>query len=184
MDLKNLSNETSNLVDDGACNHLLNMEIPQISLPNQDHSMLKLNRLDSFRIVIFCFSMTGRPDRSLPPNWRIYPGAKGCTSQNLSFRDNYEEIIKLNAIPIGVSTQSTDDLKEMVERLKIPFDVVSDYYLEFKKILNLPSFSINNKVYLKRTTLILEKLIIKKIFYPIFSPDKHVYDVIRWLKKN
>jgi len=72
----------------------------------------------------------------------------------------------------------------MVERLKIPFDVVSDYYLEFKKILNLPSFSINNKVYLKRTTLILEKLIIKKIFYPIFSPDKHVYDVIRWLKKN
>ena len=28
------------------------------------------------------------------------------------------------------------------------------------------------------------KSIIKKFFYPIFPPDKHVYEIIKWLKKN
>ena len=41
-----------------------------------------------------------------------------------------------------------------------------------------------NKVYLKRTTLIIEKSVIKKAFYPIFPPNKHINEVIKWLKIN
>jgi len=171
-------------LDDGACNHLKNYNIPALSLPNQDGNTLKLNRLDTFRIVLYCYSMTGSPDRPLPINWNKIPGAKGCTLENCSIRDNYDEILTLNAIPIGISTQSVDDIKEMVTRLKITHDILSDINLEFTKKLNLPTFNIDSRVFLKRMTLIIEKSIIKKIFYPIFPPDKHVYEVIKWLKRN
>ena len=171
-------------LDDGASNHLKNYNIPALSLPNQDGNTLKLNRLDTFRIVLYCYSMTGSPDRPLPINWNKIPGAKGCTLENCSIRDNYDEILTLNAIPIGISTQSVDDIKEMVTRLKINHDILSDINLEFTNKLNLPTFNIDSRVFLKRMTLIIEKSIIKKIFYPIFPSDKHVYEVIKWLKRN
>ena len=184
MDLKKLYNDHSIPPDDGKAKHLKNYKIPRISLPNQDGNLLKLNRLDTFRIVLYCFPMTGRPDRPLPSNWNSIAGASGCTSQNLSFRDNYDEFIILNAIPIGVSTQSIEDIKEMVVRLNVQYDVLSDSFLEFAKLLNLPTFSVSGKVFLKRLTLIIEKSTIKKFFYPIFPPDKHVNEVLEWLKKN
>ena len=184
MDLTKLPDNLPVPDDDGACNHLTNFTIPPISLPNKDGNLLRLNRLDTFRIVLYCYPMTGRPDRSLPPNWDLIPGARGCTSQTCDFRDNYDEIVSLNAIPIGVSTQPIDDLKEMVTRLGVFYDVVSDINLRFAKKLTLPTFDIEDKVFLKRTTLIIEKSVIKKVFYPIFPPNKHVHEVIEWLKIN
>ena len=56
--------------------------------------------------------------------------------------------------------------------------------LRFAKKLNLPTFVIEDKVFLKRTTIIIEKSVIKKFFYPIFPPNKHVDEVIEWLKIN
>ena len=184
MDLIKLPDDLPVPDDDGACNHLTNFTIPPISLPNQDGNLLRLNRLDTFRVVLYCYPMTGRPDRSLPNNWDSIPGARGCTPQTCNFRDNYDEIVSLNAIPIGVSTQLVDDLKEMVTRLGVTYDVVSDINLSFASKLNLPTFKIKKKVFLKRTTLIIEKSVIRKVFYPIFPPNKHVHEVIEWLKIN
>ena len=72
----------------------------------------------------------------------------------------------------------------MTTRLGIPFDVLSDAKLELKNALNLPTFTIKNKIYLKRLTLIVEKKIVKKVFYPIYPVDKHIDNIIRWLKQN
>jgi peroxiredoxin len=170
--------------EDGGCDHLLNAQIPDISLPNQDDNLLKLSRLDTFRLVLYCYPMTGHPERALPINWDSIPGARGCTSETCSFRDNYDELIKLNAVPIGISTQSIQDQKEMTLRLKIPYDVLSDNNLNFVDQMKLPTFQIGGKVFIKRLTLIVEKSFIKKVFYPIFPPDKHIKEVIEWLKEN
>ena len=96
MDLTKLPDDLPIPEEDGACNHLTNFTIPPISLPNQDGNLLRLNRLDTFRIVLYCYPMTGRPDRPLPPNWDSIPGARGCTPQTCNFRDNYDEIVSLN----------------------------------------------------------------------------------------
>ena len=170
--------------DDGAADHLRNKTILDIALPNQDGNLLQLKRSDTFRIILYIFPMTGRPDRPLPDNWNQIPGAKGCTIQTCSFRDNYDALINLNAIPIGISTQCVDDNKEMTSRLGLPYDVLSDEKLELKKLLNLPIFLINNQAYLKRLTLVIEKNIIKKVFYPIFPINTHVEEVLKWLQKN
>ena len=72
----------------------------------------------------------------------------------------------------------------MTTRLFIPYDVVSDCELKFSKLIDLPTFKINNSVFIKRLTLIIEKSIIVKVFYPIFPPDLHIYEVLDWLEKN
>ena len=157
---------------------------PNISLPNQEGNLLNLHRLDTFRMVLYFYPMTGRPDRPLPDNWNNIPGAKGCTIQTCSFRDNYDEIISLNAVPIGISSQSVDENKEMTSRLKVPYDVLSDEKLELSKELNIPTFSVGSKIFLKRITLIVEKKIIKKVFYPIIDINMHIEEVLKWLKAN
>ena len=184
MNLTDLPKNSLKPKQKGACDHLLNLSIPDISLPTQDDNLLKLNRTDTFRLVIFCYSMTGNPDLPLPENWNSIPGARGCTSQNCSFRDNYDNLVKSNALPVGVSSQSISDIKEMTTRLHIPYDVVSDQYLLLASRINLPTFTIEDKTFLKRVTLIIEKKIIKKVFYPIFSPNTHINDVLEWLQKN
>jgi len=184
MNLDNLLKDLPTPLDDGACDHLKDFMIPALSLLNQDGNILKLNRLDTFRIVLYCYPMTGSPNRPLPLNWNLIPGARGCTPETCSIRDHYDRILSLNAIPIGVSTQLVGDIKEMAVRLNVIHDVLSDNNLEFTKKLNLPTFSIGNRVFLKRLTLIIERSIIRKTFYPVFSPEKHIYEVIEWLKKN
>ena len=184
MNFKDLTDNLLKSGKDDDCKHLLNFEIPDISLPNQNGNLLNLHRSDSFRIVIYCFPMTGRPDRPLPKNWNKTPGAQGCTIQNCSFRDSYDQIIINNALPIGISTQSIDDLKEMTQRLNIPYDVLSDQQLKFCSALTLPNFSIEDKKFIKRLTLIIEKSVIKHVFYPIFSPENHIKEVLNWLEQN
>ncbi len=174
----------SNPRDDLTLEHLKNIPFPTISLPNQEGNLLRLDRFDTFRLVIFFFSKTGRPDKPLPNNWNNTPDARGCTLLNCTFRDKYDQIISENAIPIGISTQSIDDNKEMASRLSIPFDILSDENQEIKNLLNLPVFSISSKNYLKKLVLIIEKNIIKKVFYPIYPIDKHIEEVLKWLKKN
>jgi len=171
-------------VDDDAANHLKNLNIPSISLPNQEGNHLRLDRSDTFRMIIYFFPLTGRPDMPLPQNWNKIPGANGCTLQTCKFRDNYDDLISLNAVPIGISTQSVNYNKEMTNRLRVPFDVLSDAKLELKNLLNLPNFLVEDKVYLKRLTLIVEKKMVKKVFYPIYPIDKHIDDVLKWLKEN
>ena len=183
----NLSVLPSNLPkpkDDGKSKHLLNLRIPEIELPNQDGNLLKLNRCDTFRLVVYCYPMTGNPKKPLPKNWNNIPGARGCTSETCSFRDHYEELIKLNSVPIGITTQSIEDIKEMTKRLIIPYDVLSDEDLILAKLIKLPTFNIEEKIYIKRITLIIEKSIIKKVFYPIFPVEKHIFNVLKWLKEN
>jgi len=170
--------------NDRKADHLLNTFLPDISLKNQDGNLLKIKRSDTFRLILYFYPMTGNPNKNLPPNWSQTPGAIGCTAETCSFRDNYEELIKLNALPIGISTQTTDDIKEMTDRLVIPYDVLSDSQNIILNALKIPYFVVENKFYFKRLTLIVEKNIVKKVFYPIFPPNKHINEVLRWLKEN
>ena len=137
------NSNTSIPENEGDMNRLKNTNFPNISLPNQDGNLLNLHRPDTFRMVLYFYPMTGRPDRPLPDNWNDIPGAKGCTIETCSFRDKYDEIITLNAVPIGISTQDVDHNKEMTSRLQIPYDVLSDEKLELCNELNIKYEKVN-----------------------------------------
>jgi peroxiredoxin len=128
--------------------------------------------------------MTGRPDRQLPQGWDDIPGARGCTPETCGFRDHHKDLAKLQTEVFGVSTQDTPYQQEMVKRLEVPFEVLSDEHMELALALELPTFTVEGMTLLKRLTLVARHGRIEHVFYPVFPPDKHAEEVIAWLKKH
>jgi len=161
--------------------HLNNYTIKQVKLKSTDDKLVELSEIKGLTII-YIYPMTGQPDKPLPDNWDNIPGARGCTPQSCSFRDNFSQLKKLNVDNIfGLSTQNNQYQKEMVKRLSLPYQVLSDEKLEFAKQLNLPVFEVENMKLIKRITLVLNNNKIIKYFYPVFPPDKNVNDVIKFL---
>jgi len=136
------------------------------------------------RVVVFVYPRTGLPDRDSPPGWDDIPGARGCTPETCGFRDHHKDLAKLHAEVFGVSTQSTDYQQEMVKRLEVPFEVLSDEHFALIKALRLPTFTVDGMTLNKRLTLIARNGHIEQVFYPVFPPDTHADEVIGWLQKH
>ncbi len=95
-----------------------------------------------------------------------------------------KELTALGAEVFGLSTQTTDYQKEMVERLHLPFSVLSDEHMEFKHALNLPTFEAAGMTLFKRLTIIAKDGIIVAVHYPIFPSDSDPIWVMDYLKNN
>lgn len=167
-------------LDDGACSHLKGKRIPSIVLNSTGGNLIDLSKIDG-KLVLYFYPLTGKPGQSLPNGWGEIPGARGCTPQACSFRNHYKDLQDLNAQVYGVSTQSSEYQKEVVERLHLPFEILSDSHLKLSNALSLPLFEADSMVLNKRVTLIINNRIIEKVFYPVFPPDKNVDEVIHWL---
>lgn len=169
--------------DDGATNHLKGMRLPNIFLQATNGRAINLGDLKG-KLVIYCYPMTGQPNVALPDGWDQIPGARGCTPQSCSFRDHYTELQALGADVFGLSVQATEYQKEMVDRLHLPFPVVSDSGSEFQKALNMPTFVVAGMTLLKRVTLIANEGVIVAIHYPIFPSDSDPAWVMDYLKSH
>jgi peroxiredoxin len=167
--------------DDGAADHLPGMRLPPVSLAATSGEVVDLSTLAG-RTVVYCYPMTGRPDRSLPTGWDEIPGARGCTPQSCSFRDHHAELRALGASGFGLSTQDTDYQSEAATRLHLPFALLSDADLAFARALGLPTFEVDGMVLLKRLTLVIDEGWIEKVFYPVFPPDRSAEEVVEWLE--
>jgi len=161
--------------------HLDNYIIKPIKLKSTADKLVDLSNMRGLTII-YIYPMTGQPDKPLPNNWDNIPGARGCTPQSCSFRDNFNQLKRLNVDTIfGLSTQTTDYQKEMAKRLHLPYEVLSDEKLEFANQLKLPIFEVEDMKLIKRITLILSNNKIIKYFYPVFPPDENVNSVIKFL---
>ncbi|MFM2188163.1 MAG: peroxiredoxin [Burkholderiaceae bacterium] len=169
--------------DDGACNHLVGMPLPNVALLATDGSMVNLSQLAG-RLVIYCYPMTGQPNVPLPEGWDQIPGARGCTPQSCAFRDHYQELQALHANVFGLSVQSTEYQREMATRLHLPFQVLSDEQYQFQKALNLPTFVAAGMTLLKRVTFISHQGRIEAVHYPIFPSDSDPAWVLDYLRIN
>lgn len=169
--------------DDGACDHLLGRQLPSVPLMSTAGRLVDLAGL-SGKSVVYYYPRTGRPDVEPPKGWNEIPGARGCTPQSCAFRDHHRELQGLGARLFGLSTQSTEYQQEAVERLHLPFELLSDSELAFARALRLPTFEIEGLVLIKRLTLILSGGKIEKLFYPVFPPDKNAQEVVAWLSGN
>ena len=169
--------------DDGGASHLVGMSLPNLSLMATNGEKINFKAIPSW-LVIYCYSMTGQPNVALPEGWDQIPGARGCTPQSCSFRDHYQELQSLGAEVVGLSVQSTEYQQEMVNRLHLPFLVVSDVNFQFQKALNMPTFVAAGMTLLKRVTLIANDGVIVAVHYPIFPSDSDPAWVINYLKQQ
>jgi peroxiredoxin len=170
-------------VDDGACRHLPGMELPSVPLLSTAGRVVDLSALTG-ATVVYCYPRTGRPDEEPLSGWDQIPGARGCTPQSCAFRDHYREVKVLGAEVFGLSTQPNTAQREAVERLHLPFELLSDENLDFANALRLPTFKVESMTLIKRLTLISAGGRIVKVFYPVFPPDKNAEEVLHWLSQH
>jgi peroxiredoxin len=172
-------------IDDGAAQHLMALPVPVVRLPATDGTSVSLARLPG-RLVVYAYPRTGRPGQiSIAEEWDMIPGARGSTPQSCAFRDRYGELLAAGASRVfGLSTQNIAYQREAVERLHLPFPLLSDEMLDLTRALRLPTMEVAGVVLLKRLTLVLDDGRITKVFYPVFPPDQNAGEVLAWLRAN
>ncbi|TAM75906.1 MAG: peroxiredoxin [Chloroflexota bacterium] len=167
-------------VDDGAAAHLTGLALPSLALPATSGPDVVLADQPG-RTVVYAYPRTGRPDVQVAPGWDAIPGARGCTPESCGFRDHHAELLRAGAGAVfGLSTQTSDYQREMVRRLGLPFAVLSDAAFALTDALRLPTFTFEGTRLLRRLTLVLRDGTIEHVFYPIFPPDGHAEEVLRW----
>lgn len=171
--------------DDGAAAHLTGMRLPELTLCATDGTAVSLGRLTGLT-VIFVYPRTGQPGQPQPAaDWDAIPGARGCTPQACSFRDRHEDLRSLGVDNLfGLSTQRTDYQREAVERLHLPYPLLSDHRLSLASALRLPTFEAGGTVLLKRLIMIVEDGVIATVIYPVFPPDRSADLVADWLRAH
>jgi len=169
-------------VDDGACDHLLGMSMPPVRLFSTRSRGVDVAQASVRPTVMFFYpAATGKPD--MPKEWDLIPGARGCTAQNCSYRDHYREFRDLGLDVFGVSAQRPEDQKEFGIRMSIPYELLSDSDFELTEALRLPTFEFQGRRYIKRLTVVSENRRIKKVFYPVFPPDRNAEAVLQYLRR-
>ena len=149
-----------------------------------DGSTVNLSSLHG-RSIVYAYPRTGRPGVPNPDGWDLIPGARGCTPQTCAFRDHFAELKSLGVARVfGLSTQTTDYQREVVERLELPFALLSDEHLQLTDAMRLPVFETAGMTLLKRFTLVIDDGMVTHVFYPVFPPDQSASEVIAWLKRS
>ncbi len=171
--------------DDGAAAHLVGTRVPDIALAATSGTPVSLASLAG-RTVVYAYPRTGVPGEISPVHdWDLIPGARGCTPQSCAFRDHFADMRAAGVAHVfGLSTQATDYQREMVDRLHLPFPVLSDADLAFAKALRLPTMQVAAMTLLKRLALVIDDGVIAKIFYPVFPPDRNASDVLAWVQAH
>jgi peroxiredoxin len=168
-------------LDDGATRHLVGAKLASVLLRATDGRMIDLSALPG-RTVVYAYPRTGKPAVANPPGWDMIPGARGCTPQSCSFRDHFAELKGLGVKNLfGLSTQDPAYQQEAVERLHLPFAILSDEHLALTRAMKLPTFQTSGMTLFKRLTLVIEDGVITHVFYPVFPPDRSAADVVEWL---
>ncbi|WP_369394202.1 MerR family transcriptional regulator [Streptomyces sp. CG1] len=171
--------------DDSAADHLPGAQVPGLTLLDTAGRTVRLDALGPRRTVVYVYPLTGRPGTDLPEGWNSIPGARGCTPESCGFRDHFQDLLEAGAGRVhGLSSQDTDYQREVVERLGLPFDMLSDPALALADAPGLPTFEVEGMRLFKRLTLVLRAGVIEHVFYPVFPPNEHAEQVLTWLREH
>ena len=82
----------------------------------------------------------------------------------------------------GLSSQEPGYQAELVDRLRLPFAMLSDGNFAPGEALDLPVFTAPGRERLYAClTLVIRDGVIEHVFYPIFPPNTHGQHVLQWL---
>ncbi|MCC6227918.1 MAG: GNAT family N-acetyltransferase [Phycisphaerales bacterium] len=182
--------------DDGACLHLRGSVLADVSLMSTSGECVPLRSLRS-PTVFFFYPRTGVPGQ--PPSlgfggeeWDSIPGARGCTPQSCGYRDLHGEFRSLGVTVLGVSTNTSEHQREFKARQHVAFEFLSDWELSLARAMRLPTFEF--PVESGGPTTLLHRMAwfvtpdldgvprIRRVWYPVFPPDRNAGDVLEYLK--
>jgi peroxiredoxin len=154
--------------------------LPDVALTTTAGGTVSLARLPG-RSVVYCYPWTGAPGTPLPPGLYESEGAQGSTHETQGFCDLYPGFRQVGARLFGLSAQPSREQRELVERLRLPFDILSDADLRLQRALVLPTFVTGGRAYLQRLTLCIKDGRLERLYYPVHAPAAHAREVCAWL---
>ena len=151
--------------DDGKAAYLSGVQLPSIGLAATDGSTVDL--AEGGLTVIYAYPRTSPAVGGALEGWDAIHGARGCASQSCTFRDHFAELKGGG-----------------VERLHLPFSLLSDSSFALSRALELPLFEVGGMTLIKRLTLIIDNGRVEHVFYPVFLPERNASDVMAWLSSR
>ncbi|MFD5143352.1 winged helix-turn-helix transcriptional regulator [Streptomyces sp. NPDC058401] len=141
--------------------------LPELVLPDR-FGELRDPVADTPFTVLYCFPGAFARSESYPPGWAGIPGARGCTLESCTYRDQLAEFTAAGATVHGVSTQRPDEQREFAEAEGLRFPLLSDAELGLVTALRLPTFRAGGISRLKRLTLVVDRdRTVREVFYPV-----------------
>lgn len=86
-------------------------QAPDFELPNQDGNTIKLSDFRGQKVILFAFP---KADTS------------GCTTQACGFRDRFPQITTADAVVLGISADTQEELTAWKQKYQLPYDLLSD----------------------------------------------------------
>jgi peroxiredoxin Q/BCP len=103
----------------------------------------------------------------------------GCTAEACSFRDNWEEVKKYDAVVVGVSSDSVESHKQFKMRHSLPFTLVSDPDKNIRKL-----YDVKGSLMPPRVTFVIDKEgVIRHVYDSQLNATAHVKEALSALKK-
>jgi peroxiredoxin len=134
---------------------LVGRPIPEVVLPSTAGRAVRLEDTSLGDFVLFIYPRIWGPDDQVSEEWLRIPGARGCTAESCEFRDLSDDFSKLGLSIYGLSTQSTADQAQAVQRLRLSYPLLSDPGLTLQQALGLPTFTYEGRQLYRRSTLVV-----------------------------
>ena len=145
---------------------------PDFELKDTDGNKVRLSDFKSKKVVLYFYP---KDDTS------------GCTKQACDFRDNIEDIKKLNAVILGVSPDNEGSHKKFTDKYGLNFMLLCDTDISVsKKYGAYGEKELMGRKYMgiiRSTFIIDEEGDIKKVFYKV-NPEKSIGEVLKVLKEE
>jgi DNA-binding HxlR family transcriptional regulator len=142
--------------------------VPELLLPDRFGELRDPVAGDTPYTVLYCFPGAYARAEAYPPGWAGIPGAKGCTLESCTYRDQLAAFAEAGATVHGVSTQRPDEQREFAEQERLRFPLLSDAELGLVAALRLPTFRAAGVSRIKRVTLVVDReRTVREVLYPI-----------------
>ena len=145
---------------------------PDFSLPDSQGKTVSLKDLRGKKVVLYFYPKDDTP---------------GCTIEACEFRDHHKMIEDLNAVVLGVSTDSPESHIKFVEKFNLPFILLCDRDASVARSYGVkPIIEILGKtlVGVHRTTFIIDEAgKIIKVFRKVV-PTGHSEEVLALLRQK
>lgn len=158
--------------------HLVGKVVPALEFPATTGQMVDLAQDSLGSFVLFIYPRTGRPDQPEADDWALIPGAKGCTAESCEFRDLAADFARIGLSIYGLSTQDTMYQQEAVQRLHLPYPLLSDPRMELGRALGLTTFVYDGLELYKRSSLVVRDGTIVMAELEITDAASHPRDLL------
>jgi len=157
--------------------------LPSLPLASTQGGFIDLRKQQGI-VVVFVFPRISSGLQDSIENWSEIAGAKGCSEQALAFADMHKILEDAGVQKIyGLSCQTPALQSEIVNRLALPYPLLSDIDLIFSQLIGLPVFEVAQYTLNNRITLLIDQGEIFDIIYPVPTPSLNPTQVLLKIDK-